>query len=152
MRLGAGGDLAAHAGQRSGELVVGVVPEIASGGVQADIASGLGVLESRREQAGEGGAVEGVVVPALGHRRWRRHATMRMRLRYPLASSIVVVWRRSSSWVMWPISAIWALVARAGAVRVRIASGRPSQPERSVGDRVEISRADAFRTLANSAR
>ena len=33
-----------------------------------------------------------------------------------------------------------ALVARAGAVRVRIASGRPSQAERSVGDRVEISR------------
>ena len=37
-----------------------------------------------------------------------------------------------------------ALVARAGAVRVRIASGRPSQAERSVGERVEISRADAL--------
>ena len=51
---------------------------------------------------------------------------------------------------MWPISAMCGLVARAGAVRVRIASGRPSQAERSVGDRVEISRADVLRTLANS--
>ena len=60
------------------------------------------------------------------------------------------MWRRSSCWVMWPITAMCALVARAGAVRVRIASGRPSQPERSVGERVEISRLAAFRTLANS--
>lgn len=36
---------------------------------------------------------------------------------------------------MWPITEMCASVARAGAVRVRIASGRPSQPERSVGDR-----------------
>jgi len=42
---------------------------------------------------------------------------------------MLVVWRRSSSLVMWPITAMCALVARAGAVRVRIASGRPSHPE-----------------------
>ena len=43
-----------------------------------------------------------------------------------------------------------ALVARAGAVRVRIASGRPSQAERSVGESVDISRLAAFSTEANS--
>jgi len=43
-----------------------------------------------------------------------------------------------------------ARVARAGAVRVRIASGRPSQALRSVGESVEISRAEALRTLENS--
>jgi hypothetical protein len=51
---------------------------------------------------------------------------------------------------MCPISAMCAVLARAGAVRVRIASGRPSQPERKVGDKVEISRLEAFRALANS--
>jgi hypothetical protein len=51
---------------------------------------------------------------------------------------------------MCPISAMCAVLARAGAVRVRIASGRPSQPERSVGDRVEISRPAAFCAEANS--
>jgi hypothetical protein len=67
-----------------------------------------------------------------------------------LASSIVVAWRRSSSWVMWPITEMCAWVARAGAVRVRIASGRPSHAERRVGESVEISRLAALRTLANS--
>jgi hypothetical protein len=43
-----------------------------------------------------------------------------------------------------------AVLARAGLVRVRIASGRPSQPERKVGDSVEISRLEARRTDANS--
>ena len=40
VRLGAGGDLAEHAGQGSGELAVGVMPELAGAGVQPDIASG----------------------------------------------------------------------------------------------------------------
>ena len=66
----------------------------------------------------------------------------------PLASSRLVVWRRSSCWVMCPMIAMCALVARAGAVRVRIASGRPSQAERSVGERVEISRLSCFSTLS----
>lgn len=52
--------------------------------------------------------------------------------------------------MIWPISVMCAYVERAGAVRVRIASGRPSQAERSVGERVEISRLAAFSTLANS--
>jgi hypothetical protein len=52
--------------------------------------------------------------------------------------------------VRWPISAMCAWVERAGAVRVRIASGRPSQAQRSVGERVDISRAEALRGLANS--
>ena len=39
-----------------------------------------------------------------------------------------------------------ASVAWAGAVRVKSASGRPSQAERSVGDKVEISRVVAFST------
>ena len=39
-----------------------------------------------------------------------------------------------------------APVARAGAVRVSTASGRPSQAERSVGDSVEISREAALST------
>ena len=43
-------------------------------------------------------------------------------LRNPLASSTVVVWRRSSVAVMWPMIEMCALVARAGAVRVRSAS------------------------------
>ena len=43
-----------------------------------------------------------------------------------------------------------ALVARAGAVRVNTASGRPSQAERRVGDSVEISRDAALSTDANS--
>ena len=66
MRLGAGGDLSEHAGQGLGELAVGVMPELASGRVQVDFASGLGVLESCCEQFGEAGAVEGVVVAAFG--------------------------------------------------------------------------------------
>ncbi len=60
------------------------------------------------------------------------------------------MWRRSSCWVMCPITAMCAVLARAGAVRVRIASGRPSHAERSVGERVEISRLAAFSTEANS--
>jgi hypothetical protein len=43
-----------------------------------------------------------------------------------------------------------APVARAGVVRVRIANGRPSHADLSVGDRVEISRLTFFRTLTNS--
>ena len=74
----------------------------------------------------------------------------RMRFRKPLASSTWLVWWRSSAWVMWPITAMCALVARAGAVRVRIASGRESQAERSVGESVEISRVALLSTLANS--
>ena len=62
------------------------------------------------------------------------------RFRNPLAISTVVVWRRSSVWVMCPMIEMCALVARAGAVRVSSASGRPSHAERSVGDSVEISR------------
>ena len=65
MRLGAGGDLAEHAGDGAGELAVGVVPQLAGIGVQADIASGLGVFESRGEQGGEAGAGEGVVVASF---------------------------------------------------------------------------------------
>ena len=53
-------------------------------------------------------------------------------------------------WVMCPITETCAPVARAGAVRVRIANGRPSHAERSVGDKVEISRLTFFSTLANS--
>ena len=66
VRLGAGGDLSEHAGEGSGELAVGVMPELAGVRVQADVAGGLGVLEGRGEQAGEAGAVEGVVVAAFG--------------------------------------------------------------------------------------
>ena len=46
---------------------------------------------------------------------------------------------------MCPMIAMCASVARAGAVRVMIASGRPSQPERNVGERVDISRLAALR-------
>ena len=35
-------------------------------------------------------------------------------------------------------------------MQVRIASGRPSHEERSVGDRVDMSRLVLFKTLANS--
>ena len=52
--------------------------------------------------------------------------------------------------MMCPISAMCALLARAGAVRVRIANGRASHAERNVGDKVEISRFEAFRVQANS--
>lgn len=51
---------------------------------------------------------------------------------------------------MCPISAMCALLARAGLVRVRIAKGRPSQPDRRVGESVESSRAEAFNADANS--
>jgi hypothetical protein len=61
-----------------------------------------------------------------------------LRLRNPLAISTVVVWRRSSVSVMCPMIEMCALVARAGAVRVSSASGRPSQAERSVGERREL--------------
>jgi hypothetical protein len=63
---------------------------------------------------------------------------------------MVVVWRASSVWVMWPMIAMCAWVAVAGAVLVSSASGRPSHAERSVGESVEISRDVAFRTDANS--
>ena len=72
------------------------------------------------------------------------------RFRNPLAISTVVVWRRSSVWVMCPMIEMCALVARAGAVLVSSASGRPSQAERSVGDSVESSRPVDFSTVANS--
>jgi hypothetical protein len=49
-----------------GELSVGVVPEIAGVGVQADLPGGLGVLERRGEQPGEAGVGERVVVAAFG--------------------------------------------------------------------------------------
>ncbi len=51
---------------------------------------------------------------------------------------------------MWPMIEMCASVARAGAVRVRIANGRPSHAERNVGDRVEISRLTFLSTLTNS--
>ena len=66
VRLGAGGDLAEHAGKGFGELAVGVVPELASVWVESDLPGGLGVLEGRGEQAGEAGAVQRVVVAAFG--------------------------------------------------------------------------------------
>ena len=67
-----------------------------------------------------------------------------------MASSTVVVCRASSVWVMWPMIAMCALVAVAGAVLVSSASGRPSHADLSVGESVEISRDVAFRTDANS--
>jgi len=51
---------------------------------------------------------------------------------------------------MCPMIAMCAVLARAGLVRVRIASGRPSQPERNVAERVEISRLAALSAEANS--
>jgi hypothetical protein len=53
---------------------------------------------------------------------------------------------------MWPITLMCAAVARAGALRVMSASGRPSQAERSAGKSVLMSRlvclsTDAFQTL-----
>jgi hypothetical protein len=52
---------------------------------------------------------------------------------------------------MWPITLMCAVVARAGAVRVMSASGRPSQAERSAGKSVLMSRlvclSTAFQTL-----
>ena len=48
VRLSAGGDLSEHAGQGSGELAVGVMPELAGVWVQADFAGGLGVLRALR--------------------------------------------------------------------------------------------------------
>jgi hypothetical protein len=51
---------------------------------------------------------------------------------------------------MWPITATCGLLARAGAVRVRIANGRPSHAERRVGDSVEISRLALFSIDVNS--
>ena len=47
--FGAGGDLAEDAGGGAGELAVGVMPEFAGVGVEADLAGGLGVLEGRGE-------------------------------------------------------------------------------------------------------
>ena len=64
--FGAGSDLAEHAGEGSGELAVGVVPELAGVWVEADFAGGLGVLEGRGEQLGEAGGVQRVVVAAFG--------------------------------------------------------------------------------------
>ena len=51
---------------------------------------------------------------------------------------MLVVWRRSSCWVMCPITEMCAVLARAGLVRVRIANGRPSQPERMNGTQAHI--------------
>jgi len=67
VRLGAGGDLAEDpVGVGFGELAVGVMPEFAGVGVQADLARCLGVLVGRGEQAGEAGAGERVGVAAFG--------------------------------------------------------------------------------------
>ena len=47
---------------------------------------------------------------------------------------------------MWPMTAMWASVARAGAVRVSSWRGRPSQAARSTGERVLMSRPVALST------
>jgi len=88
--------------------------------------------------------------PPSGSSLTRRHAQTTNLFRKPLASSTVLVLWRSSSAVMCPITLMCASLARAGAVRVNSWSGRPSQAERNVGDKVEISRAVALSTLANS--
>ena len=54
-------------------------------------------------------------LPPSGSSRTRRHAQIKNRLRNPLASSTVVVCRASSVLVMWPMIAMCALVAVAGA-------------------------------------
>ncbi len=66
VRFGASGDLTEHAGKGSRKLAVGVMPEFAGVGVQAELPGGLGVLEGRGEQAGEAGAGERVGVAAFG--------------------------------------------------------------------------------------
>lgn len=64
--FGAGGNLAQDAGLGLGELVVGLVPELSSLGVEADVSGGLGAGEGLGEQIGEAGGGEGVVVAAFG--------------------------------------------------------------------------------------
>jgi hypothetical protein len=56
--------------------------------------------------------------PSSGSSLTRLTAVKMNLLRNPLAVSTVVVWRRSSVWVMCPMIAMCALVARAGAVLV----------------------------------
>jgi hypothetical protein len=52
--------------------------------------------------------------------------------------------------VMWPIASMCASLARAGAVRVSSASGRPSQAQRSTGESALISRVVCLSTEPNS--
>lgn len=66
VRFAAGGDLAQDARLWLSELVVGLVPELAGVGVQADLSGGLGAREGLREQARQVGGGEGVGVAAFG--------------------------------------------------------------------------------------
>jgi hypothetical protein len=66
VRFGASGDLADDPVVGLCELSVGVMPELAGVRVEADLAGGLGVFESRGEQPRQAGAVERVVVAAFG--------------------------------------------------------------------------------------
>jgi hypothetical protein len=64
--LGARGDLAGDAGLGVGEARVGVVPEFAGGGVEAELAGGAGGLEVAGESGLVVGAVQGVGMAAVG--------------------------------------------------------------------------------------
>jgi hypothetical protein len=57
-----------------------------------------------------------VSAPPNGSFLLRWTATSMKRLKKPLASSVPVMWRSSSSLVMWPIP-MWVPVARSGALR-----------------------------------
>ena len=78
------------------------------------MAGGLGVLEGGGEQAGEAGVGERVVVAAFGEQALASAGDDQDAVQIAVCELCLGVWRRSSCWVMWPISAMCALVARAG--------------------------------------
>ena len=113
--------------------------------MRAELAGGAGGGDGERELAVEAGGGDRVGVAAVGQQPDAAAGDEAgTRLSRPLASSTGLTWCWSSRLVMWPMTAMCASLARAGAVRVRIASGRPSQAERSVGDSVEMSRRGGF--------
>ena len=65
VRFGAGADRAGEVFAGLGELRVGVPPQLARGGVELDMPSGLGVFEDGREVPGEAGVLERVRVAAF---------------------------------------------------------------------------------------
>ena len=80
----------------------------------------------------------------------RSTATSKKRLAKPLASSVAVRYRSSSSLVMCPTIPTCAARARSGLLRTIVCSALPSHAWRTIGESVFPSRERTFRTCANS--
>ena len=90
------------------------------------------------------------VPPPSGRILDRLTSTHRKRLANPFANSVSVMNLSSSSFVMWPMMDMWALVALAGEFLVRIRRLPESHACLRMGDSVLPSLAFTFNTDANS--